>query len=62
MLDTDGLALELRNRVATFMKNKNCPQQVINKPGSTPEDVMNMIIALSRVLACSMDQLVDEKN
>ena len=24
MLDTDGLALELKNRVAMFMKNKNC--------------------------------------
>ena len=36
MLDTDGLALELRNRVAMFMNNNNCPQQVIIKPGSIP--------------------------
>ena len=60
-LDTDGLAVELRERVATFMKDNNCPQKVITKPGGTPEDIMNMITSLSRVLAYSMDPLVDDQ-
>ena len=60
-LDTDGLAVELRERVATFMKDDNCPQKVITKPGGTPEDIMNMITSLSRVLAYSMDPLVDDQ-
>ena len=58
-MDTHGLAVELRERVATFMKDDNCPQKIIKKQGGTPEDIMNMITSLSQVLAYSMDSLVD---
>ena len=60
MLDTDGLAVELRNQVSLFLKDKNCPQQIFKKEGSTPEDVMHMVTSLSSVLAHAMDPHIDE--
>ena len=60
-LDTDGFALESRERVATYIKDKDCPRKVIKKHGGTPEDIMNMITSLSRVIAGSIDSLVDKK-
>ena len=59
MLDTDGLAEELRNRVSLNMKDENCPKQTIKKSDSTFEDAMHMIILLSEVLAHAMDPDID---
>ena len=60
-LNVNGLVLELRERVATYIKDKDCPQKVIKNHGGTPEDIMKLITSLSRVLADSMDPLFDEK-
>ena len=39
LLDDDGLAVDVSNRVADYMIRDDFPQQVKNKAGGTPEDI-----------------------
>ena len=39
LLDYDGLAVGVSNRVAEYMSMDDCPQHVRKKDGGTPEDV-----------------------
>ena len=54
LLNDDGLAVDVSNRVADYMIRDDFLQQVKNKAGGTPEDIEEMIISLRSLLSCCM--------
>ena len=49
----DGLVVELRAQLITYIKDKDCPSKIKKKQGGTPEDIMKIINYLSSVLAAN---------